>query len=212
MASLLENDFKNSQNCKDFLNMILEQTSSIDDDMTFFYIGKQNYKRAKKESIVIKSKYEEISKTIVHVEQILQREGYSRINIDSILSAFSEILQNSYEHGNLGLGYQKKCKLLEDGTFESYLKLQEEKFGDKSIKINLFFENDDGSKTVTIETEDSGEGFNTKILKNSSFSKNSYNGRGLQIVKKMVDGYYCNTRGNRVIIKKIQKKEESAYE
>ncbi len=210
-TSLLENDFKNALNCKDFLNTILKQTSSIDDDMTFFYIEKFSYKRVKKESIIINSRYQEVSKAIVYVEQILQKEGYSRINIDSTLSAFSEILQNSYEHGSLELGYQKKCKLLEDGVFESYLKLQEEKFGDKSIKINLFFENDDGSKSVMIEIVDSGDGFDTEILKNSFFNKNSYNGRGLQIVKKMVDGYYSNSCGNRVIIKKIQKKEEKAY-
>ena len=57
--------------------------------------------------------------------------------------------------------------------------------------------------------EDDGTGFDTKILKNLVINPHSFNGRGFMIIKKLVDHFYFNEKGNAItILKRVERSLE----
>jgi hypothetical protein len=77
---------------------------------------------------------------------------------DGIVVGFIELLINSVEHGNLGIGYEMKTELLDKGKYMDFIihRLEEPPYN--KMKVIVEFEiQDDGYLFVSIK--DSGSGF-----------------------------------------------------
>jgi anti-sigma regulatory factor (Ser/Thr protein kinase) len=97
---------------------------------------------------------------------------------------------------------------MENGTFDDLVKEREKQFGHKKIFIEVHINEKDSVDIYRVDVKDEGDGFDTKIMKNQYLKKELYSGRGLVMVSKMVDAFYYNQIGNKVILKKFQKKEK----
>lgn len=51
--------------------------------------------------------------------------------------------------------------------------------------------------------EDEGKGFDTKVLKELVINPENVNGRGFMIIKKLLDHFYFNEKGNAITIQKF---------
>jgi len=61
-----------------------------------------------------------------------------------------------------------------------------------------------GSKELFEATiKDEGEGFDPKILKNIVINGAKFNGRGFVIIRKLLDHFYFNEKGNAITIQKF---------
>ncbi len=203
----LENDFANRANYKEFLSIAQQRVGSFDDDMTFLYIEKEVCDKSVSESFCIKSRRNELQKAIDKTEALFFKHSLSLENEVYFSSAFNEMLMNSYEHGNLAISYRQKNEHMENGTFDELIKEREERFGDKKIYIKFSVKEERDFKIFIIEIEDEGDGFDTSIIRNKFLKKSSYSGRGLIMTSKMVDAFYYNDKGNKLVMKKIQKKD-----
>lgn len=159
------------------------------------------------ESIAIESRQSELETALTEVEKFFLSHGLEPKNEAYMSNAFMEMLLNAYEHGNLQISHDEKSKHMEQGTFDDILQEREVNFGDRKITISLHVKDDHRIKTFKVEVSDEGKGFDTGIMRNKFSKKELYNGRGLVMVSKMVDAFYYNYKGNKVILKKFQKKE-----
>jgi anti-sigma regulatory factor (Ser/Thr protein kinase) len=203
----MEKDFCEAYNYKDFLNKALKRVHTFDDDMTLLYIEKDQLKDSSSKSMTIKSRQEELEIAREKVEDFLISHHLSPKNEAYMNTAFMEMLLNAYEHGNLKISYDEKKTSMQEGTFDDLLREREIIFGDQTITINLHFTRTQTTDIYTIEVLDEGDGFDTKIMKNKFSKKGLYNGRGLVMTSKMVDAFYYNNIGNKVILKKFQTKD-----
>ncbi len=203
----LERDFANRANYKEFLSIAQQRVGSFDDDMTFLYIERDICDKNIVQNISIQSRQSELQKVINKVNDFFFKYNLSLENEVYLSNAFNEMLINAYEHGNLGISYQEKNRHMENETFEELLKERENRFGNKKIYIKLSVKDEKDFKIFIIEVEDEGDGFDTNIIKNKFLKKSSYSGRGLIMTSKMVDAFYYNNKGNKVVMKKIQKKD-----
>ncbi len=203
----LSEDFKHAPNYKHFLQTVMQRTERFDDDMTFLFLEKELCNRCSVRRYTIQSRQKEVDTMIANTERFLDEHGMDAKNRAYMLEAFSEMLINAYEHGNLGIDHKTKQKLLEEGLYESYLQEREAQYKEKKIKILLHLKEEEHLKTFKIDIEDEGKGFDTALMRNRIIKKSQFHGRGLLMVSKMVDAYYYNDRANRVIIKKFIPKE-----
>lgn len=200
----MNEDFKDAINYKDFLNRALNKVGAFDDDMTFLYIEKETCCNCCLRRISIESRMNELDDAIEKVEAFLVKNDMQPRNRAYMMNAFIEVLINAYEHGNLMINGSEKSSHMENGTFDALVKQRELENSDKKITINLHTKEEKGQKTFKIEVNDEGAGFSTDIMKNRLIKKESFNGRGLLMIGKIVDAFYYNTIGNKVILKIFQ--------
>ncbi len=116
----------------------------------------------------------------------------------SVALGVSELLINAIEHGNLGISFDEKSHLLENGTWKQEVesRLNNEKYRDKSVIIK--FTRD--QKKITIEITDEGFGFDWEpYLELSKDRLTLKHGRGIAIAKETVfDALSYNEKGNEV--------------
>ncbi len=204
----LENDFVNKANYKEFLSIAQTRVGDFDDDMTFLYIEKEICDKCVSCDITLKSRQNELQKAADKMSGFFLNNGLSLENEIRLNNAFNEMLLNAYEHGNLGISYKQKNRHMEEGTFERLIEKLEEKYRHKKIYIKLSVKEEKDFKIFKIEIEDEGNGFDTNIMRNKFLKKGSFSGCGLIMTSKMVDAFYYNDKGNKVVMKKIQKKEK----
>ncbi len=203
----LDRDFREAPNSKLFLEKVLERTGDFDDDMTFVFLEREKQDLCQIESFCVSSKRSEIDDAMTKMDALLSKEELDTKNRAYMMQAFSELLMNAYEHGNLGIDHKIKRNLLEEGKFDAFIEEKERKNGEKKIDILLRIADRSHLKTFEIEIGDEGEGFDTALMRDRIIKKKQFNGRGLLMVSKLTDGYYYNAEGNRVIIKKFIYKE-----
>jgi hypothetical protein len=111
-------------------------------------------------------------------------------------SGFTEMIMNSYEHGNLGISSNQKQKLMESGEYTDYLKSNEVNNQDKNIMIQYYLVNE----MLVLNIQDSGIGFDTKILKDLIVrDTESFHGRGVAMSSNDFDFIMYNQIGNSVL-------------
>jgi CheY-like chemotaxis protein len=96
----------------------------------------------------------------------------------------SELLINAVEHGNLGISYQEKSRLLQQGGWEGEIerRLDLPEHAEKMVEVQL--EHDPHEIRLTIS--DCGEGFNSlKYMELSAERAFDPNGRGIAMSKMM---------------------------
>ncbi len=203
----LQEDFRDAANYRHFLQRVMSRTETFDDDMTFLFLEKEYCHHCSVARYTIESTADAIDALMYKVEDFLTGHGMEAADSAAMLQAFSEMVVNAYEHGNLGIDHETKRRLLEEGCYEAFLQEREAQFREKKIKVLLHLKEEPHLKTFKIDIEDEGEGFDTTLMRNRIIKKSQFNGRGLLMVSRSVDAYYYNDRANRVIIKKFIKKE-----
>ncbi|OQX74384.1 MAG: hypothetical protein B6D59_02690 [Campylobacteraceae bacterium 4484_4] len=203
----LDQDFLKAPNYKHFFQEVLRRTNHFDDDMTFIFLERERCNHCQIKLISIPTRHAELDNAMKEVELFLTKHGMDTKNRAYMMQAFSELLFNAYEHGNLGIDHQTKRRLLEEAKFDAFIEEKERKYGEKKIKILLHVKDEPHLKTFKIDMQDEGAGFDTALMRNRIVKKEQFNGRGLLMVSRLADAYYYNTKGNRVILKKFKYKE-----
>ena len=160
----------------------------------FIYIHFYNIKYQKCEEF--KTKFEDVKKAEEFLEKFLDNE-FKNIKKESMLLIFNELFFNSYEHGNLGLTFEKKEQLFKENRYIEYLKKAK---SDKSINVCIGKINYKNNQYLVCKITDEGNGFDLNQNKTAL-----YNGRGLLMSSKISKGVFYNEKGNSVIfIKEIK--------
>ena len=117
--------------------------------------------------------------------------------------ALDEAIRNSYEHGNLGISFQEKRKLLENEKFEAELDLRENAYKSKKINVKISL----SASKLTFVIEDEGDGFDWKnrvsVDHGSDEVRDSLHGRGLTLMRAAFDKISYNDIGNSCTLEKF---------
>jgi CheY-like chemotaxis protein len=141
-----------------------------------------------------------LAPTVQYVLQFLPRFVGER-ELMQIGLGLNEILQNAFEHGNLGIDSARKQRLIDSNQFESTLKEACTASAAKKIRVIVDVE---GSQ-LCCKIEDDGEGFDWRNLPDptSSFeARTSASGRGIYLARKIFDTVTFNEKGNAVALTK----------
>jgi len=125
-----------------------------------------------------------------------------RVN-SNIATRDDDILYLYMEHGIFGIDRDEKNRLIEKGKFDDTLVKFAQEHKDKEILVSYVVKEEGGSKILIARIEDGGDGFDTKILRKLAISPQHFNGRGIMIVKKLLDRFYYNEKGNAITIRKF---------
>jgi anti-sigma regulatory factor (Ser/Thr protein kinase)/CheY-like chemotaxis protein len=130
----------------------------------------------------------------------LLRDMLSREHLNSFATHAGELLLNAYEHGNLGMTFEKKTELIESGKYEEELKEKE-----KWCKLNIFLKFALLGDKPTLSIRDEGCGFDFK--KHLSMSEDDMarnllkpNGRGIFLAFKYFESIKYVGSGNEVVV------------
>jgi len=203
---------------KHFLSMVNSTIQSNNDDITFFFIKKDNNILAEGNEYIIKSSMDEVFKLCSILSEQMTKDGIPETESSTVEFAISEILMNALEHGNLGLNFQEKQNLIASNEYDDFLKNACEKGSDnydKKIRVKYEFqkESSDRPGILLLSVTDEGKGFTpANLFKFHTFDGNlcyvdkaSYNGRGIFISDNILDGLYYNEEGNCAFLLKIIK-------
>jgi anti-sigma regulatory factor (Ser/Thr protein kinase) len=117
---------------------------------------------------------------------------------DRALTGISELLVNGVEHGNLGISYDDKTRLMDENIWREEVerRLQLPEYADK--KLTVIFEKKDD--TYYLQVTDQGDGFNWKSFLEFDPSRASHNhGRGIAMANMIAfDRLVYNEKGNQV--------------
>lgn len=118
---------------------------------------------------------------------------------DRVLSGLGELLINAHEHGNLGIGYDRKTELLTDGIWRNEIERREklEENSEKTVEVIITRKKDGIYVVIT----DEGEGFDWKRYISIDPSRAADNhGRGIaQASTLSFDKLTYNAKGNQTI-------------
>jgi CheY-like chemotaxis protein/anti-sigma regulatory factor (Ser/Thr protein kinase) len=129
---------------------------------------------------------------------------------DRVLTGISELLINGVEHGNLGISYDDKTRLMDENSWRQEVdrRLTLPEYADKQITV-IFEKKGD---TYYLQVTDQGEGFNWKSFLEFDPSRASHNhGRGIAMANMIAfDRLVYNEKGNQVtaIMKTRDESEE----
>ena len=195
-------DFIDSENFVDFSRRVNKRLPIKDDDILYFYIDTLEYNS---DFICrdIKPNLEDINDLICEIGEYVKNNGSNPKQMSELSLALSELLMNALEHGVFGIDKNAKSRLIEDGKFDAVLDDLQMKFKDRKIVVSYIVKEEGGSKIFIARIEDGGEGFDTKSLRRLVTNPQNFNGRGVMIVKKLLDRFYYNEKGNIITIRKF---------
>lgn len=194
----ISSDFKNSCSARDMFAKFRDVMSNQNDDITIIYLKKLGKSPIFSESITIPSKIKEITILAEHIKKITLPYMNEADNV-MFMSAFSEIILNSYEHGNIELPKAKKGKLIEDDKYDEYLRNSEETCSSCiTVKVEIFEE--EMNYLICVFIYDRGKGFDIISLQYAEKDDKKFSGRGIKIAESILDGIYYNQKGNEVIL------------
>lgn len=116
---------------------------------------------------------------------------------------FSELLLNALEHGSFGVDKARKNYLIEHNQFDDEMLRLEQLHHNKKIKIVYGIIPNGKRELFEATISDQGEGFDTMVLKNIVINAEKFNGRGFVIIRKLLDHFYFNKKGNAITIQKF---------
>ena len=121
---------------------------------------------------------------------------------DEIVLGLSELLTNAVEHGNLGVTYQEKSKLLETNSWAEEIdrRLQLPENSDKRVVLEM----ERRGRALYFRIKDQGKGFDWKqYLEISPERATHMHGRGIAMSRKLCfDSVEFVGRGNEVCVSK----------
>ena len=113
-----------------------------------------------------------------------------------LYTVMSELFSNSFEHGVLGLNSSLKADA--DG-FVQYYQERESRLAnlqDGYIQIRMEHQGDGRCGSLTIQLEDSGNGFDYSAISQTGDKKNRYSGRGIPLISQVCESLSYHGRGN----------------
>ncbi len=200
--TLLKEDFKQAIDVIDFRQKVEKAIGKGEDDLTYVYIQKFEF-RQEFENIFIPSTYEAIDDVLHSLSLYLKSHRIESKQSNEVLLALSELLMNALEHGSFGVNKMHKNYLLEHNLFDEEMLKLESLNQSKMIHIRYGMLPRGEQKLLELSIKDEGNGFNTHILKELVINPHTVNGRGFVIVKKLLDHFYFNEKGNTVTIQKL---------
>ncbi len=111
----------------------------------------------------------------------------------------SELLSNAVEHGNLGITYEEKTALIENGKLQDEIeaRLNAEQYKNRRVKVSM--KKEEG--IIHMMIEDEGDGFEfEKFLQFDDSRIFDNHGRGIAIVNSYLNMQYLD-KGNKVMVK-----------
>lgn len=206
-ATKIKDDFKNACCLKNLLDGFNSVVKNHIDDISIIFIRFDEYKKLTNFSI--QSSLKEIQNLINTILYEISLLGFEKGFLEELRSAISEICMNALEHGNLGITYETKKRLVESGEYDEYLKslLEIDENKQKRIDATIFTNIYDNS-IIRVDIEDEGNGFDrAEFFKYVSFDEIvRYSGRGILMAEIMADAIFYNKKGNLVSI--IKRKKE----
>jgi len=196
----LAQDFMDSANITSFMKIVESRIGKGSDDIALFYAQGINKSWGKKKSFNLRSTRESIEEGLLQIKPFLAPFNASSKMIAQITLALSELLTNALEHGCFSIDRFQKHQLISQNIFEDALNELEEKHGDLLIKLEFRTYLLGEVNVFEASIEDSGKGFDPKLLKSAVVNPATFNGRGFLIVKKLVDRFYFNQKGNRITV------------
>ncbi len=122
------------------------------------------------------------------------REAFSKISL-----SLHEMITNAIEHGNCGIGFNAKSKIL-DKTMDIFGEVDERalKIENKYKRVRVDFEINHEHARFTIK--DQGDGFDLKSIPVPNQEDNMllFHGRGIMMTRNFVDEMEYNKKGNEV--------------
>ncbi|QIR75598.2 SpoIIE family protein phosphatase [Sulfurospirillum diekertiae] len=201
-ASYLKEDFIDSICVKDFRDKVSARIGKGDDDLTYVYI--QKLARSKEfETLRIASTYEAIDESLTTISQYLKEHDVDSKTLSQIMLTLSELLLNALEHGSFGVDKAHKNYLIEHNLFDDEMARLEKLHQHKKIKITYGILPSGKRQLFEATISDQGEGFDTMVLKNIVINAEKFNGRGFVIIRKLLDHFYFNKKGNAITIQKF---------
>jgi hypothetical protein len=131
---------------------------------------------------------------LCYIAGFRDREAFSRISL-----SLHEMISNAIEHGNLGIGFNEKSKILED-TMDIYLEVDKrsKQIENKYKRVRVDFEINHEHAKFTVK--DQGCGFDLASIPSPKKEENmlQIHGRGIMMTKNFVDEMEYNKKGNEV--------------
>lgn len=117
---------------------------------------------------------------------------------ERVISGISALIVNAIEHGNLGIGFETKSRLLNDGNWEEEVLRRQELPENRDKKVHITYQRTAEFNRLVIRDE--GSGFDWKKFQNLDSKKmTSINGRGIiQAQHQSFDKVQYNPEGNQV--------------
>ena len=199
-AKYLLDDFKHSLTREDFKRRFLEKIETPEDDVTAIFLHQLDLKKAHLVTKEISSSMQEIEATQMWYEEYLHTLTDDETVINNATLTFTEMIFKAHEHGNMGISYSTKHKMIADGSYWDYLEEQEKVYSkEKRITISLYkIEYYENQNYIATNIIDEGDGFDTQILMKILRDKDGFNGRGVYLSRKLSAGIYYNKKGNDV--------------
>ena len=201
-ASCLKEDFIDSICVKDFRDKVSARIGKGDDDLTYIYIQKVEISKDFK-VLRVPSTYEAIDEVLQTVANYLKGHHVDSKTSSQIMLTFSELLLNALEHGSFGVDKVRKNYLIEQNLFDDEMIRLEKLHHAKKIKIVYGIIPSGKRELFEATISDQGEGFDTMVLKNIVINAEKFNGRGFVIIRKLLDHFYFNKKGNAITIQKF---------
>ena len=201
-ASYLKEDFIDSICVKDFRDKVNARIGKGDDDLTYVYIQKLALSKSF-ETLRIFSTYEAIDEALTTISQYLKAHSVDSKTLSQIMLTLSELLLNALEHGSFGVDKIRKNYLIENNLFDDEMVRLEKLHQHKKIKITYGIIPNGKRQLFEATISDQGEGFDTMVLKNIVINAEKFNGRGFVIIRKLLDHFYFNKKGNAITIQKF---------
>ncbi len=116
---------------------------------------------------------------------------------EQYVTGIHELLVNAVEHGNLGIGFEEKTKLIREGKWKDEVarRLSLPEYANREIEIRIDHDEREGRLTIT----DQGQGFPWREFVARPLNGKRPNGRGLWIAfNSQFDRIAFNPMGNEV--------------
>ena len=198
----MRQDFFKSSCVKEFNTYVSEAIDKGDDDITYIYIQKRDLQNDR-QHVCIESSYKAMDEVLQTIALYLKEQHVNHKCASEIILALSELLLNALEHGNFGISREAKNELIAKDSFDATMICLEAIHKEKPIDIDYTIISKNQGKMFEATIRDSGKGFNVQTLKGLVVDAANFNGRGFVIIKKLVDHFYFNVKGNAITIQKF---------
>ena len=207
--SYIEEDFKNSFFIKNFEANIKKHVNEFSDDTSIFFIRRPFVNMVYQKEQEVETSFEGIEQLEEFFAENVSKIGLDVISYECFFAAYSEIVMNAYEHGNLGLGSAEKHRYIEENIYEDKL-LELEKTCNKKILSRIIFCHSNSLNYVAVSVRDEGEGYPDTIFSTNVSVNTKFNGRGLKIISHYTDDFFFSEDRKEIfIVKLITNKNDS---
>ena len=138
-------------------------------------------------------------RTLAEAESLAAFIANCFLDTERVLSGLGELLINAIEHGNLGLGYERKTALIDNGTWRAEIErmLESDKYANRYATATVAHKEDG----VYVIIEDQGEGFQWQRYMTIDPARAGDNhGRGIAQANTMsFDKLKYNEKGNQAV-------------